>query len=212
MAYGLWFVANLFYPDHKKRQEKWYGFAQFKEQLMYSSIIGFVATLLSVGAIFCPPLILPAVWLYLIGGIFWNIGEYHKFKNPPLDDLNFSSAKQNAYFSYSITATSMSFVAALATTIIYFFPPITIPVLVISALLSTALGALALEYWSSFTFGGHKPTPIYTNSVEMTQFLGPSTSPNPTSSPNPCHFPNLLQKPKEKEPIKEPSAPSQYYI
>lgn len=54
LAYGSWSIACLLHPDHKEHHHKWYGFAQIKEQFLFSSFIGLIATGLSVAAVLYP--------------------------------------------------------------------------------------------------------------------------------------------------------------
>ncbi|WP_454780877.1 hypothetical protein [Legionella sp. WA2022007384] len=202
LAYLCWFTACHLHPDHPEHYRKWYGFAQIKEQFLYSSIIGFTATIISVAAIFVPALFPPAAWLFLLGNILWSIGEYHKLKNPPPDE-NFSSTRQSAYLSYAKTSTVISLVAATAATFIFLFPPAAIPITIFSLLICVGLGALAFEFWLNCNFGQHEPD--HANSYyEMTETLGPSVSEEHSNSkspePEPSCFSGFFSNPKQKSP------------
>jgi hypothetical protein len=185
MAYGLWFTANLLHPDHKTQRNKWYGFAQIKEQFLFSSFIGLVATLLSLAAIALPVLLPPAAILFLIGNVLWTIGEYHKLKNRPHNDPQFSHTRQRDYLTYAMTTTTISLISAVAAILIFAFPPITIPVTIFSVLLSVGLGLFAFEFFLKSNFGKHKTTPVLDSYSQMTENLGPSLTPEPNNSPEP---------------------------
>lgn len=194
-GYGLWFISNLLLTGHKQSDDKWYGFAKIKEQLLYSSLIGFVATVFSVAAVFVPVLFPPAAWLFFIGNVIWAISEYHKLKNPP-EDENFSYTKQNAYQSYAMTNAAISLVSAVAATLIFVFPLIAIPITISSLLLCIGLGVLASEYWLSAYFGDHKPLKDSDSHRKMSNELGYTHEKK--HSPAPHHKKNFLFNPKEK--------------
>ncbi len=156
LGYSLWFVSSHFYPEQKRSYREWYGFAKFKEQHIHAAFIGITAAIVSVAALALPILLLPAGWLFFISNAIWTISEYHKFKNPPKGDPNYSKSYQTAYFSYAVTLTAMSFAAAMAATLIFAFPPIGITVLTISAVVAAGLTLLAAQYWLSSFFGDHK--------------------------------------------------------
>jgi glucan phosphoethanolaminetransferase (alkaline phosphatase superfamily) len=203
LAYGLWFTANLLHPDHKVHQNKWYGFAQIKEQFLFSSFIGLVATLLSVAAIALPVLLPPAAILFLIGNVLWTIGEYHKLKNPLHNDPQFSHTRQRDYLSYAMTTTTISLISAIAAILIFAFPPITIPVTIFSVLLCVGLGVFAFEFYLKSNFGEHKTTPVTNSYNQMTEDLGPSLAPKPNIAPAPsfCNCFSWSETPTEDEEI-----------
>lgn len=198
LAYLSWLTASLLHPDHPVNYRKWYGFAQIKEQFLLSSFVGLTATIISVAAVFIPALFPPAAWLFLIGNAIWAIGEYHKFKNPPKEDANYSSARQKSYVSYAVTSTSISLVAAVAATLIFFFPPMAIPITIFSLIICAGLGALAFEFWLNCTFGNHKPDQTPESYTEMGDSLGPSISEEPSNSPEPGYFNCLFPKSTKK--------------
>ncbi|KTD73170.1 hypothetical protein [Legionella tucsonensis] len=198
LAYLSWLTASLLHRDHPVNYRKWYGFAQVKEQFLLSSFVGFTATVLSVAAVFIPVLFPPAAWLFLIGNAIWAIGEYHKFKNPPTDDANYSSTRQKNYVSYAVTSTSISLVAAIAATLIFVFPPMAIPITIFSLIICAGLGALAFEFWLNCTFGNHKPDQIPESYTEIGDSLGLSVTQEPSNSPEPGCFNCLFPKPIKK--------------
>lgn len=194
-GYALWSISILLLTGHKQRDDKWYGFAKIKEQLLYSSLIGFVATVLSVAAVFLPVLFPPAAWLFFIGNVIWAISEYHKLKNPP-EDENFSYTKQDAYQSYTMTITTISLVTATAATLMFVFPLIAIPTTIFSLLLCAGLGALAFEFWISYYFDAHKPLKDPDSHMKMSDELG--TTHKNKYSPAPHHEKSFFFSPKEE--------------
>lgn len=193
-AYSAWFAASYKQKEHERAHDQWYGFAKIKEQFLFSSFIGFIATVMSVGAVFVPALFPPAAWLFVLGNIIWSIAEYHKLHNPPADK-KFSYAQQEAYMSYAASTAAISFVTASSATIMFFFPPIAIPVTVFSLLLCAGLSTLAFEYWLNSSFGDHEPAPVPSSYNLMNADLGLKSSlentfdntpvPSPAQNPHP---------------------------
>ncbi len=201
LAYSLWFIAGFIYPDHKKKNDEWYGFAQLKEQYQLAAVIGLAATVLSILALFVPILTLPAVWIFFVSNIIWIIGEYHKLNNPPQYELNYSHGHQNAYLSYAITMTLISLLTAISTSIILIVPPIAIPVFIIATLLSVGMGALAGEFVLDYNFGNHPLTPIKNSYDQMIELLDTSIVSEMNDNPEPYHQ-NHIFTPTE-QPSKE---------
>jgi hypothetical protein len=165
LGYSLWYVSSHFYPEHHPEYTKWYGFAQFKEQNSYAAFLGILGALTSMAALALPVLALPAAWIFFGCNVFWTMAWYHKLKNP-LKDEPYSEAYQRSYLSYSLAITTMGLVGALATTLVFIFPAITIPALALSGALSIGLGLVALDFFLDFTFNDHKKTPICKNSYD----------------------------------------------
>lgn len=199
LAYGSWFTANLLHPGHKEREDKWYGFAKIKEQFLFSSLIGFAATVLSVVAIALPIFFLPAAWLFLLGNLIWTIGEYHKLNNPPTDDADFSKTRQQSYFTYAATTTTISLITALAATLMLIFPPAAIPITIFSLLVCVGLGAFAFQHWLDSSFGDHEASQAPSSHNKMGQELAPSPSAKKTHEPAPYHGKNPLATSTAKE-------------
>ncbi|MCW8399641.1 hypothetical protein OQJ26_12650 [Legionella sp. PATHC038] len=195
-AYLSWLTACLLHPDHKEHYQKWYGFAQIKEQFFYSSFIGFGATILSIAAVFLPALFPPAAWLFFLGNLVWAVGEYHKLKNPL--DKNSSYSRQSAYFGYASTSAVISLVTAIAATLTFIFPPMAIPITIFSLIVCVGLGALAFEFWLNSSFGDHKPAPVPGSYVQMGDTLGPSSSLEHADTPEPGCWSSLFSSPNDK--------------
>lgn len=176
IAYSLWLSANLLRPDEEKIKDKWYGFAQIKDQFFISSILGLIATTLSITSVFIPPLFPPAAWIFLFGNTLWTIGELHKLNNPSPNDPNFSYTRQNDYYKYAVTTTVISAITAISATVIFIFPPITMIVTISSLLVCVGIGVFSCEFWLSSNFGKHKPTPIPESYNQMKDILGASVS------------------------------------
>ncbi len=193
LAYGAWFISSHFNPSQKNNDKEWYEFAQFKEQFLYAAAIGLVASFISISAIYLPTLLVPASWLFLLSNILWTIGEYNKLKNPAETDENYSHTYQNANLNYAMTMTVAGLTTAIATTLIFIFPPITVPVIIASAIINTGLGMLAAEYWCDYTFGEHKKTPVQHSYTHLNESLSPTNEPEKTNFPQPYQGVNPLK-------------------
>lgn len=158
IGYLTWLLASTLHPDSHPRQEKWYGFTQFKKQHSLSAVIGTMATCLAVASLFLHPLLIPCLWLYLISNAIWSIAEYHKYKQPPAFDENYSHTKQKSYFSYTGCATTVSLFVALSTTLNILFPALAFFVVPFFLVLSVGLALAAVAFWADHQFGKHQPT------------------------------------------------------
>ena len=120
LGYFLWFIATLLYPDHPRKQEFWYGFAQFKQQYQLASLLGAIACIM---CLLCPPLFLvPALWIFAISNMLWSIAEYHKLQHPPTDNPNYSTKQQTLYLRYVILMTAVCVLSAICATMAIFCP------------------------------------------------------------------------------------------
>jgi len=154
IGYLVWYLAALCYPEHKRKQESWYGFAQFKEQFQVAAIIGTIATIM---CLIAPELIIPATWLYGFSNTLWSIGEYHKKESPPPEDFQYSSAKQAFYFRYTLFIASSSIITALGATIAFLFPAAALIAVMSSTVIGLSLIATAAYYWGNAYFGTFTP-------------------------------------------------------
>lgn len=195
IAYSFWFAASYNQPEHERADKEWYGFAQIKEQFLYSSLTGFIATAMSVAAIFVPALFPPAAWLFVLGNAFWTIGEYHKLNNPPKDQ-DFSYSQQEAYTSYALSTSIISVISAISATIMFVFPPITMPLSIFTILVCAGFGVLACEYLLDYNFGDH-PTSFTSSADAMEKGLGAGVSPQKdhTNTHEPVHTVQIFQEP-----------------
>ncbi|WP_173237143.1 hypothetical protein [Legionella antarctica] len=208
MGYAVWFLASHFYPNHIPKEEEWYGFAQFKEQYLFAATLGLLATGLSIAGFFMPVLLIPAGWTFLASNFMWTSGEYNKLNSPSPHDKNFSYTHQKAYVSYAVTMTAMGFVAALATTAVFLFPPAAIPVLILSSIIVIGLSAFAIENWLDYTFGDHKPTPVVQSShCQMKNSLGPRVFQEETDSPDHYHGEGLLKSSEDSQSLQPETTP-----
>jgi hypothetical protein len=192
IGYALWFVSSHFFPKNHNTVSDWYGFAQFKEQYLYSSVIGLVGCTFSMAAFFVPALLLPAAWIFLTSNIMWSIAEYHKYQNPPDYDKEYSNSYQKTYLSYALVMTSISAITALSSSLIYFLPTLSFPLLVLSTLIIIGLNALGVELWLKFSYCEHKPTPVTTSHQQMSSILKPAMTLESTASTEPYHGKSLL--------------------
>ncbi|AHE67324.1 hypothetical protein [Legionella oakridgensis] len=163
IGYTAWFLATLFYPNHPRKREAWYGFAEFKDQYQAAAVIGTVATILCFLCPLYPSLILPAVWLFAVSNLIWTIGEYHKYKKPPTHDEHYSSLRQETYLRYVLLTTAVSAITALAATLGFLFPPASMAVL-LASIIGNGLTVIALYYWKKSTFDEFKPDGVMPHS------------------------------------------------
>jgi hypothetical protein len=184
-AYATWFLASFFQDGHFKKENRWYGFAKIKEQHLLASLLGFVATVLSLAAIFTPILFIPAAWIFLAGNVIWTISEYHKLKNPPHSNEDFSYMRQRAYVMYSMTTTTIGLVTAVAASLMLVFPLASVPITVFSLFICVGLGFYAFEKWLDSSLGDHEPIIKRGSFNVMTNELGPSCSNDKKNSPEP---------------------------
>ena len=147
LAYLFWISACYIFPDHPRHKEGWYGFSQFKEQYQVAALLGTVATILFIAAMFFPIVNIPAVWIFAISNGVWFTAEYHKLEHPPGYEKDFSLIKQQHYLRFAGLVTLISVTAAISTTIAFACPPIAIMVLTVTTLITLVLGAAALIYW-----------------------------------------------------------------
>jgi len=157
VGYIAWYIASLFYPDHPRKREYWFGFAQFKQQYQISALIGAIATVL---CIITPFLILPIAWLYTISNLIWAISECHRKENPFPDDSNFSSVRQNLYVRYAVLVAASSIIASISVTIVFLFPPSALIVLSCSSFIAAILTVFTMYYWIKSIFGRYTPDHI----------------------------------------------------
>ncbi|MBN9230239.1 MAG: hypothetical protein BGO90_08990 [Legionella sp. 40-6] len=208
-GYGFSFTAHLHLGDHEPLRAKWYGFAKMKIQFILSSVIGFAATCVNVGAIFLPALFPPAAWLLMVGNLFWSIGEYHKFKNPSPQQDDFCPHYQEHYFLYSTLTTTISFVTALAATLIFLLPIYTIPIMVSSVLVCCGLGIFAAENWIIANFSPSKKgisgMPDSSSHIEMIKTFNADSklTSNPSkefeAAPQDNHHHSVIISPKKSD-------------
>ncbi|MCP0913503.1 hypothetical protein NKV53_03865 [Legionella sp. 27cVA30] len=155
IGYIAWFLAALFYPDHPKKQDSWYGFAQFKEQYQGAAFLGAVATVICMAF---PTILILASWLYTASNVMWLITEYHKYQNPVHEkNSSYSSEKQATYLRYAVLTTCSSVITTLIATIGFLFPQITFLTLLISVFLGNLLTLPALYFWGQYSFLDFKP-------------------------------------------------------
>ncbi|MFT4058608.1 MAG: hypothetical protein QM652_03570 [Legionella sp.] len=194
-GYTFWFLSNYFKPGHEKLKDHWYGFAKIKEQFLLSSFLGFIATALSIAAVFEPLIFIPAICFFVIGNAFWTIGEYHKLNNPPFNDENFSYARQKSYYLYSLGMTGISLVTAMTAIFTIAFPPATLSITVFSLLCCGGIGLYACEKWLNATFGDHKPSSGPSSHGIMSKKLGVYIANEPTHMLEPQHNNGLFKEP-----------------
>ncbi|RMX18642.1 hypothetical protein [Legionella jordanis] len=150
IAYGLWLAAAQLYPDYPRKKDHWYGFAEIKKQHLVAAAIGALAIVVCIAGIVIPPFLVLGSWLFFTSNLFWCIAEYHKQKNPPGNDLNFSVAKQEAYVRYAILNTLITLIPAVTATIALFFPPAALLAFVASVTLGICLGSVSIYCWFEY--------------------------------------------------------------
>lgn len=195
IGHSAWFLASHFYPEHSQHYKEWYGFAPFKEQHTFAATIGMIGSVISIAAIAFPPLLIPAVWLFALGNVFWSIGEYHKFKSPPKDD-DYSESYQSSYLNYAIAMTALGFVSALSATLIILCPPLLLAVSIVSTIVTVGLGITVGGYWYDYTFNEHAKTTDSKQSHSydlIAQALGNSCALEHSCTPEPYHGTSVLK-------------------
>ncbi|HAU1181542.1 TPA: hypothetical protein JBI17_02090 [Legionella pneumophila] len=206
VGYSLWFIASHFYPSQDKKMQEWYEFAQFKEQFLYAAALGLVATSISMMAIFSPIMLVLSGWLFFGSNIVWTIGEYNKLNNPPSHEENFSKDSQNAYVSYALSISLIGFITAVSTTIAFFIPVMTIPLLIVTTIVCIGVGALAFEYWIESKFGDAQPDITIDESYkQMSNDFGKKITLEPNPTPEPYHGTRPLHFTPHDVKMREPS-------
>ena len=153
IGYIAWSIAAFLYPEHPRKQSQWYGFVQFKQQYQMAALLGTLATVLCLTT----SLLLTAAWLFTISNLIWNIAEYHKKENPPIDEANYSSTKQKTYFHYTILVTITSSIAAIGLSIASLIPALAVITLSAASIVGTGFTIASLHYWSKCAFGTFPP-------------------------------------------------------
>lgn len=159
-GYLLWIISSHLYPDQKALDNRWYGFSQVKHQNKAAGVIGAIAIIFCIAATIVPTLLIPGFWLLLASNVFWCISHYHKLKNPPKYDNEFSSSRQKAYIKYAMTMTAMSVLNALAATIVVIFPLLAPVVFTFSIAFSCILSLIAFNFWVDCNITPHQPDSI----------------------------------------------------
>ena len=205
IAYLLWLIASCLRTDHNTKSDEWYGFAQFKEQYRLASILGLLASVLSITAIFFPVFTIPAVWIFFVSNAVWAVSEYHKLNNPPTNDSDYSSQYQNTYSSYTVTIAAIAFLGAVSTTLIFICPYITVPVIIITSFLGGGLGVLAMHFGFELIFGDKQPGLINVSYDMMSSTLGSTITTHDitASTDDAIHHTNIFteRKPVVTRPI-----------
>lgn len=156
----IWYIALLFSKKQEPRKDRWFGFASFKEQFQMASVIGTIATIISISI---PALLVPAAWLFFASNIIWSIGEHHRKSKPPNDDESYSSSKQDVYCLYTKIATCVSGITALSASIVLLFPPIAATVIMASSIIGITLTILAMATLFKSITGDYPPDSELTN-------------------------------------------------
>jgi hypothetical protein len=143
IGYTSWYLATLLYPSHPRLKTSYFGFAEFKQQYQAAALLGTVATAIS---FMDSAVSLPATWLFALSSVMWTISEYHKYKNPPGYDLDYSSQRQAIYLRYVLVTMAISLLTSAATTVAVIFPAMATASLLTSVVLGNLLTVLALYY------------------------------------------------------------------
>jgi hypothetical protein len=157
IGYVVWYVSALLYPEHPRRRDSWYGFAQFKDQYQIAALLGTIATISTIIGLIFPPLIIPTAWLYTISNFVWSASEYHKQQNTPPGNESYSTAKQGIYIRYTLLVTASSIVAALGITVAILCPPAAFIVIPATTIIGILLTVASLAYWGKAAFGHYPP-------------------------------------------------------
>lgn len=196
VGYVAWFAATLLYPNHPRKRDAWYGFAEFKDQFQVASILGTAATII---CLTYPPLLLPALWLFATSNFLWIVGEYHRKENPPPYDPNFSTPRQETYLKYAYLMTSISLLTAAASTTAMCFPLAAPMVLLSSTVIGTVMTVIAFNYWRQSAYGEYKPDRVRHSYAHLAEGLDFSLAARPQHEQQDVlqsdHYDNPTQKP-----------------
>ncbi|KTD63989.1 hypothetical protein [Legionella spiritensis] len=212
-GYILWYIASHLYPNYPQKEECWYGFTQFKNQYKISAMLGTAAILLCLLAIPFPLLMLPASLLFAVSNTIWCIAEYHKMKQPPSYDKDYSSEKQSVYMRYALLSTGISILTVTAAILSLCFPPVALPLMITTTIISFLLNLIAIDTWLACQLETYKPDRAISSSGIMLEQLEarPDLQRAPDSDlsieqTNPEMF-TLLTPKRQKEWINAPQHP-----
>jgi len=178
MSYGFWLLGSLVSPQHPRKCEKWYGYADFKTQNLLGATVGFLGVTLGlIAALFFPPALMVGCWLIVASNIIWTTSEYHKYRHPDPNDPFYIPEKQSEYMKYVFMMTLVSMISASALTLCIIFPPATLTVMTISTITGLFLTGIAIHYWSEMTFKfapwtKHGPKACVNSDITIMQELG----------------------------------------
>jgi hypothetical protein len=155
IGYLLWAISSHFYPDHPRLKGHWCGFVQFREQSKMSAAIGTIAVILSFVAFVMPILIIPSLWLFFASNLIWSVSHYHRLKNPPTNEPNYSTESQTSYLNYTILTTVLSVVTAVCLTAAILSPVSAPLLLTVSACFGITLTVAAMGYFFHYHLAGY---------------------------------------------------------
>ncbi|MDP1603202.1 MAG: hypothetical protein Q8M03_08055 [Legionella sp.] len=204
MGYFLWFLACQLYPEHPRLKGNWYAFSQFKNQNRMAAVIGSIAIICCFAAFAFPVFMVPACWLFVLSNIFWGISQFHKMKNPPTYDPDYSSSRQRTYLSYVAIMISLSILNAISATLLFIFPLFTVTIIALTIGLSFLLCLAAFNKWLDFNFIKHQPDRIESHSyASMKEKLDINPSPTPS-----LHVPEFALSDDEADEIARATFPT----
>jgi hypothetical protein len=157
IANSAWYAASIFYPDLKPAPQEWYSFATYKQQNSLAAGFGVIATACAIASIWFPPLLLVSAWVFTASNIAWYTGEYHKLKSPHKSE-RYSHEYQKNFTEYTKYITAIGVVAALAPTLILFFPLATLPITIGAGVVAGISAINAAKHWFLCNFV-HTNTP-----------------------------------------------------
>lgn len=155
-GYLVWLITCPLYAQQSKMPDAWFGFLAIRQQHFLAATIGLIAISLCLAALALPVLSVVGSWLFAISNLFWNIAEYHRFRNPPEKNINpnYSHQRQAYYLSYATLATMVSIMTATMLTASFFFAAIPmVATLATVVTLASTLTCIAAFYflYKSFT-------------------------------------------------------------
>lgn len=167
LGYSFWLIACHFYPDHARLYGHWFALREFREQSKTSALLGLIGIIGCFTAFMFPPIILPALWLIVGSNIIWSVSQFHKMRNPPHYEEDFSSTRQSAYLNYVLIMTAVSLITALSATIAVMIPPIGATVLTLSAIYGFLVTLGAFYFWFECNLGEHQPDTLRNKSYKQ---------------------------------------------
>ena len=151
LGYSVWYLSSWltgkapsFYTNGDASD---YGyFKNHIHQYKLSSILGIVASVLSIASFWVPGLALAAAAVFLFSNVYWCLGERNKLKQYKINEDERLTSQQH-YYDYALLTTAVSFLAVAAITSSLFFPSMAVWIIVASTYLSVVISCYALTKW-----------------------------------------------------------------
>ncbi len=196
IGYLLWNIATRLYPNHPRKANHWFGFAQFKQQYELASLLGLVACIMCL----TNPglLVVPALWIFVLSNTLWSIAEYHKLKHPPSHNPNFSSKQQALYLRYVLLMTAVCALSAICATAAFINPLFAFVAYMLPLTLGNVLTVLAFHACGQSLFNTFKPDHTY---IKLSKRLAFDLKQSPQVTQTDAHKSHLIKIPASPSPL-----------